>query len=410
MRVLIVNSFYAPTEIGGAERSVRFIAEQLVSRGHAVRVFTTLNNESSVKDVINGVEIYRCNSRNLEVTASKFHPRLGNRLHHLVDPYRFWIRRHIRRQVHDFKPDVAHTNNLSGLSVAVIDELDTLGIPIVHTLRDYNLLCANNSLRTGDRQCPPQRCLPCRLLSTPKMESTHRVSSVVGNSEFILKKHLSYGLFKNAKATTIYNGFSTNFQVSERQHPLKTGRVFRFGYIGMITPRKGIGLLIDTFLSLYRSRKDIELVVAGLSPDGEEPFIEGLKHKAADAPIKFIGQVPQEDFFAQVDCCVLPSLWDEPLSRVIFESFAFATPIIASSTGGSPELVMNGENGLLFDPCKEGSLLESMINILEQPNLYTRISTVSLSQAFDFHPVNVVDKYFYVFAEAAATKLKQVTP
>ena len=405
---MIFNSYYAPTEIGGAERSVRFIAEQLVHRGHAVRVFTTLTNESSSRETINGVDVYRANTRTLETSVAKLNSRLGNRLHHLIDPYRYWVRKQVQQEVHDFKPDVAHTNNLSGLSVAVLDELFDLGVPIVHTLRDYNLLCANNSLRKDDDQCPEQRCLSCRVLCAPKADSTHRVSAVVGNSDFILKKHLSYGLFKNAKSGTIYNGFKTESTVSARLHPRSTGRSFRFGYIGMITPRKGINLLIDTFISLYRHRKDIELVVAGISPDNEADFLNALMRKAQGLPIKFIGQVRQENFFHQIDCCVLPSLWDEPLSRVIFESFAFATPIIASTTGGSPELIREDETGLLFTPNVEDSLESAMIKIMDDVEAYAKLSANGLARASDFHPEKVVEKYINAYLEANATMMHGV--
>lgn len=407
MRILIVNSFYAPTEIGGAERSVRFLAEQLVAKGHEVMVFTTQNQEGPQHDVLNGVQVYRADSRHIEHFVKNFSDRLANRLHHVIDPYRPCSRSLIRDAVKKFKPDVAHTNNLSGLSVSVIDELHSLGIPIVHTLRDYNLLCANNSLRRGEQQCKPQRCLSCRVLSAPKKGSTDKVSVVVGNSDFILQKHLAYGLFQGAQTQTIYNGFSTDKSVEGKAHPFNSARPLRFGFIGMITPRKGIGLLIDAFSNFFKTEQNIELIIAGSPPPGEENFLSELASKTAGLPVKFLGQVTQEKFFSQIDCCVLPSLWDEPLSRVIFESFVFATPIISSTTGGSPELVKSGVTGILFDPEIGGDLEKAMKRIVDDTTLFEGLSAQSLKIASGFHPAIVVDRYFKAYTSAlefAATR------
>jgi len=47
---------------------------------------------------------------------------------------------------------------------------------------------------------------------------------------------------------------------------------------------------------------------------------------------------------------VVPSLWPEPLSRVLLEAAHFGTPIVATRVGGSPEIVKDGYNGLLVDP------------------------------------------------------------
>lgn len=409
MRVLLINSYYAPTEIGGAERSVRFIAEQLVARGNQVTVFTTLTNEPRRTEELAGVRIHRANTRSVEMRAARFNERLGNRIHHLIDQYRPTARTELRDVINEFSPDVAHTNNLSGLSISVLDELSSQGIPIVHTLRDYSLLCANNALRKGESQCGPSRCAPCVALSAIKKPRTQLVDVVVGNSKFILDKHLEYGLFENSSRKTIYNGFSTNANIEARKHPKSDGRPFVFGYIGMLTPRKGISYLIDAFRSLHSVRPNIELIVAGAPPSGETGYLEALADKARGLPIKFIGTVRQEHFFSQIDCCILPSLWDEPLSRVIFESFVFSVPIISSTTGGSPELITHGVTGLLFNPAENGALIEQMSRMMGDKNGYEMISLTSLEISKNFHPDVVVDNYIEAYQDAIKKKMGKVT-
>ncbi|MDY6771002.1 MAG: glycosyltransferase family 4 protein, partial [Candidatus Nanohaloarchaea archaeon] len=48
-----------------------------------------------------------------------------------------------------------------------------------------------------------------------------------------------------------------------------------------------------------------------------------------------------------------PSQWHEPLSRVTIESMALGTPVISTPTGGSPEIVKDGENGFIFETREE---------------------------------------------------------
>ncbi|MBU2818033.1 glycosyltransferase family 4 protein, partial [Acidithiobacillus ferrooxidans] len=62
----------------------------------------------------------------------------------------------------------------------------------------------------------------------------------------------------------------------------------------------------------------------------------------------------------QVDIVVVPSLWQEPLGLVVAEALAFGKPVIASKRGGIPEMIKDGENGLLFEPNRPEDLQESL--------------------------------------------------
>jgi glycosyltransferase involved in cell wall biosynthesis len=58
---------------------------------------------------------------------------------------------------------------------------------------------------------------------------------------------------------------------------------------------------------------------------------------------------------------IVPSIWCEALEMVVVESSAFGAPVIGSNTGSIPKMILEGINGMLFDPYKEGDLEEKML-------------------------------------------------
>jgi len=79
-----------------------------------------------------------------------------------------------------------------------------------------------------------------------------------------------------------------------------------------------------------------------------------MKHDAlaADVPLIMRGWVHRQDVLsvlARATALVFPSLWAEPLSRVLLEALALGTPIAAMVTGGTAEIVTDGDNGLLAE-------------------------------------------------------------
>lgn len=400
MKVCFINSFYAPEEVGGAERSVRTLAEALVQGGHEALVVCNGRTRESTR--IAGVRVERLPIQNL------YHPldaggksALSKMLWHTVDSYNPMNDRLVRELLAGFRPDVLHTNTLAGLSVRVWGIAKALGLPIVHTLRDYYLVCPNTAMYKNQEPCGAGRCASCRMLSTPRISATKDVAAVVGNSRFILDKHLAHGCFAQASHHVIYNAYQPPAPVQVRA-PLAGKPAIAIGYIGRLARTKGVEMLIQAYLAIRRERADLplKLVVAGR---GDADYEQSLRDMAAvDSTITFLGQVKPEAFYEQVDFPVVPSLWDEPLARVLFESFAHGLPVIASTTGGSPELIRDGENGWLFDPARPDALLDKLRLALSQLDRYPQWSATALEDATRFVPQRTLSDYVRLYESAAA--------
>ncbi|HIE0173615.1 TPA: glycosyltransferase [Serratia marcescens] len=119
MKIALINTLYAPYKIGGAEVSVQLLAESLQRAGHEVGVFCLHEFDEIKYDTLNGVHIAYLPLKNMywpfqASSASK----LKKAVWHLLDSYNPFMARAMRKELRKFSPDVVHTNNLSGFSVA----------------------------------------------------------------------------------------------------------------------------------------------------------------------------------------------------------------------------------------------------------------------------------------------------
>jgi glycosyltransferase involved in cell wall biosynthesis len=83
--------------------------------------------------------------------------------------------------------------------------------------------------------------------------------------------------------------------------------------------------------------------------------------------VRFVGAVDAAEFLAQVDVAVVPSSWNEPLARVIGEAYAAGVPVIASRSGGIPEIVQDGVTGRLFDCGDTAAMARLVAEFLDDP-------------------------------------------
>jgi glycosyltransferase involved in cell wall biosynthesis len=390
MRIAIVNSHYYPEEPGGAERSLRFLAEAVVALGHECTVFTTGDTRESTE--LNGVGIERFSLRKRPTASAAARAKL---MWHLRDTYSSAGAVEMSNAIRRFAPDVAHTNNLSGISVALWGCLQRMGIPIAHTLRDYYLICPNTAQFRKGASCG-SRCGACRLMGAPRIAATRHVNTVIGNSHFVLESHLRAGAFQSAHQDVIYNGYEAPVPVTPRI-AVPGDRPFTVGFIGRLAPTKGVELLMEAFArAASTSRHPMVLRIAGT---GEVEYVRALRERCKDWPIELIGKVSPATFYESVDVTVVPSLWHEPLARVIFESFAHGVPVLASSRGGSPELVVPGKTGWLFDPSEEGALERAIRQAVAEMQAAggAALSSECLSESRRFLPERVVESHLRTF-------------
>ena len=149
---------------------------------------------------------------------------------------------------------------------------------------------------------------------------------------------------KNAVDTDRFNSDGPPQPLAENhRQALPDNDAFRLGFVGGLYEYKG---LADLAMSLARTTTDCQVFIAG---DG--PARERFERLFGDSGT-FLGSIPYKQipaFYHAIDAFVLPS-HTEGLPRVVLEAQATATPVVATRVGGVPEVITDGETGLLCEP------------------------------------------------------------
>jgi glycosyltransferase involved in cell wall biosynthesis len=337
MRVMMVNTLYPPPQHGGAEKFVSLLAEGLVRAGLKVSIATLHPDEKETADVWNGVRVHRFPIDNIYWPFdSQIAPLLGSKL--LWHGKDIWNKRaaaRLGRIIDHEQPEVVHTHGLSGFSVATWSEVKKRRIRLVHTLHDFYLLCKNSALFRNGEPCR-KRCTSCALATLPRRGPSSQVDAVVGVSRYVLNAHLQHGRFRGVPSSVVYNIVGINESEPDFSPARPNGEMI-FGYIGRLEQEKGIHILLEACQLL---RGKWRLRVAGL---GKQPFVETLKMKFCDAKIEWLGFVDASSFYRSIDVLVVPSVWPEPMGRIVIEAFAHRRAVICSNSGGIPEVAAFGK-------------------------------------------------------------------
>ena len=247
MRILIINTLYPPIAVGGAERSVCLLAEALARSGDQVAVVSLHPESHETVESLNEVRVYRLpmDNRYWPFDGGKKPGKAARLWWHMGEAWNSRAAERVGRILDQERPDVVHSNNLCGFSVAVWREVKRRKISLVHTLRDYYLLCSRSALfRRVRLHCALSDC----NLTANRRPASHLVDAVVSISEYVLNCHTQHRYFSGSPSSVIYNIGGANTTSSPRSHP--QDRLI-FGCIGRLEDEKGISVVLQA-TQLYR--------------------------------------------------------------------------------------------------------------------------------------------------------------
>ncbi|HEY4366347.1 MAG TPA: glycosyltransferase family 4 protein [Steroidobacteraceae bacterium] len=364
MKVVFICTLYAPNEIGGAERAMRIVAEALVARGHQAVVISLDPEGKRSQARINGVVVHYVPLANIywpHASAAR-RPAWKRAIWHLLDAYNPMMGARVRQILAAERPDVVETNNLQGLSVSAWRAAQQLGIPVVQVVHDYYLGCPNSTMTRRGHNCASQ-CTGCRVYALPRRRLSVIPRVVSSVSRRTLERLESCGMFADVPTKIVA---PTAFDVRHAQ-PLRPdkppGTALTIGFMGRLEQIKGIEVLLSAMRDVPRS--SITLLVAGA---GDPAYVADVVARFEQTNIHFLGFVAPEAFFRRIDALVVPSIWEEPLGRVIFEGFSYGVPAIVSRRGGMPEIVEDGVTGFIVEPGKP-TVLADLLNDLVRRGL-----------------------------------------
>ena len=157
--------------------------------------------------------------------------------------------------------------------------------------------------------------------------------------------------------------------------------------VGRLTPWKGHLTLLEAVAAVAGGRPRVRLLVVGEVAFWEHSYEEELRAHAARLGIAdrvlwlgFRDDIP--DILRLCDVFVLPSV-DEPFGRAIIEAMAVARPVVATRSGGVPEIVVDGETGLLVAPQDAAALADALRVLLSDPGRAGQMGERGMARAHE---------------------------
>jgi glycosyltransferase involved in cell wall biosynthesis len=392
MKILVISTLYPPHVVGGAEKAAALLAEGMVRRGHEVIVTSLHPGSEEVVEVRNGVRVYRVPMDNFywPFGQKKKPPAFVRLAWHLREMWNPRAARRVAQILDTESPDVVHTHNICGFSLAVWLEIRRRNLRLVHTVHDYYLLCPRSNLFRNGHICH-RRCLDCRLLTLNRRRLSRLPDAVVSVSRYALEEHTRRQCFKGVPATVIYN-IQQETIVPDATARRQTEDDLIFGFIGRLEEEKGIETLLDATQQLTRSNWRLKIAGRGL-----DDYVQRLKSRFPDTRIQWLGFTDASLFYSSVDVVVIPSLWSEPLPYVCVETLHARKALICAQSGGLPEIAKLAEVAKLFPAGDKVALKNHMNDALAEPQRWKQPKATDTSKLKDFSEEVVVEKYLRAY-------------
>lgn len=274
---------------------------------------------------------------------------------------------------------IVHAQNTFPLiSPSVYYAAQSVGVPVVQTLRNYRLLCPNALFFRSGRVCEDclGKAIPypgvvhkcyrdsmaasagvATMLVTHQMLQTwtQQVDLYIALTQFARKKFIEAG-FPPEKIVVKPNfvPFDPGVGSGEGGYAL---------FVGRLSVEKGLDVLLKAW-DQVGIRLPLKIV-------GDGPWAERVAAAAQHSPyIEWLGRRPMPevyDLMGQAKCLVFPSKWYETFGRVAVEAFAKGTPVVAARIGAIAELVEPGLTGLCYDPNSPDDLAHQVKWLLSHP-------------------------------------------
>ena len=283
------------------------------------------------------------------------------------------------------RPEVVHVHNTFPLlSAAVLYACRDAGVPVVATIHNYKLVCANGTFFRGGTVC--HDCAhgqPVRAVLHGCYRGSHAATTPVALAVSLHRQAwrslVSAYIFISASQRDLLGGldltpsrmFVRHNLIPRRDRPqiVRTPTVV---YAGRLDEAKGVRLLMAGWDCYRRSSGEpgLKLIIAGGGPLGGEV----TAWASARASVEMTGTVSSDrcaELIAHARAVLLPSAWEETFGLVAVEAMAAGVPPIAAGHGSFTELITPGVDGVLFSPGDPAELGHAIADVERDPERYT---------------------------------------
>jgi glycosyltransferase involved in cell wall biosynthesis len=393
MRILILHNKYQ--RWGGEDQTVEHESKLLESHHHSVTLDVVSN------DQIGGF-------RRIVQTG-------------LAARYSRDSARTLRAGLNSTRYDIVHVHNFFPLlSPSVFDVCDEAGIPVVHTLHNYRIVCPGASLMREGTVC--ERCLSrnvygsvalrcyrgsawatlcvARMIAAAKRADlwNHKVDRLIALTGFAKRVFVRAGIRQEkivVKPNSILDPWTGR---NDRRPAMDRDAVL---FLGRLSEEKGVLTLLRAF-----SGRDERVRIAGDGP--LRPVVEKAAIESGGG-IAYLGQLSRGQVDAELrraKLLVVPSEWYEGLPLAVVEAFAHGVPVVASRLGSLIEIVRDEVTGLQFEPGNAEDLLNKVRRLLSDPPMLEGIGAQCRSEyEAKYHPERNYQGLIDIYEEVLSKRL-----
>ena len=260
-------------------------------------------------------------------------------------------RRAIQSAIENFCPDLAHVTGAQEWNPALGSALQKRGIPIVYTVHDV----IHHAGTPGYFRLTEAifRRMPDGFVVLTAEAKRELIAAGKPAAKVRVIPHGVYDFFRDADADAAREG--------ERKEIL---------FFGRIEPYKGLPILLDAWAELAPRYPDWKLVIAG---GGD---VSGLGERLNAPRIELINRFVSDEevggLMRRAAIVALPYL-SATQSGVIPTAFPFEKAIAATAVGGIPDLIRDGETGLLVEPNNTGAFRDALERLMTDAELRARL-------------------------------------
>jgi glycosyltransferase involved in cell wall biosynthesis len=400
MRILIVSSGLKPERFGGLPSHVEDLLDSLVKAGEEV-AYLNVGAKSKWPYTRHWKRCdLPCPAWNLSsklAYAEHWNGTLSPRSQVIAERK---YRNAFMAVINEFKPDLVHFHELTGFPIGLLTELRRRSIRTVFSAADFYVLCPTVKLFRPDHSFCEKTTdqLDCHACSSNArservkqweyandhwlggfVKARNLVRRLIRTLErffykpapprdYIERRHHFERIFREVDVvlTTsmaqrrIFEQRTNGWHIRYLQRARSTIRAnipsprlstrspgkLVFVALNIVNPAKGLSLLETTFNALCKDHPEVELHLYGLT--------------SGNAPgIRYFGPYDDQqldEIIGAADFGILPSIWPEAFGYVGPEMLSRGLPVLASNRGAMPDYVMEGVNGMLFDPATPEAL------------------------------------------------------
>jgi glycosyltransferase involved in cell wall biosynthesis len=233
--------------------------------------------------------------------------------------------------------------------------------------------------------------------------SRHKVDRYVAVSEAVAQALVADGV-DSSQIVVVPNGIDVARLTEAAQGPLpvELQAGMRVGFVGRLRPVKGCEVFLQAAKLISAQRADVNFVIAGSGTLGADLRVHSAS-MGLSGRVRFLGFVdPVAPVQKALDIVVIPSL-SEAFGLSAIEALALQVPVVASRVGGLPEVIVDGETGLLVTPDDPQAIVDAVYRLLDDPELGRRMAAAGAQLVEECYTLErMVDGYLGVYRGIAS--------